>query len=102
VNYSSKHKTHVSGQAPFSRGKLGAVFARGGAAEPTSGARHLREYALLRAVLPSRADCALGLQVPVDLITAWDEGRELRALRHRRRDVTRLRKAHETGRLDGA
>jgi hypothetical protein len=87
---STKHKTHVSGQAAFGKHALGGHLPGQFGALRSSSERTVENYALLSLLVPDPDERRRLIGVSAAVDQAWSEGRELRSLRKHKKALARL------------
>jgi hypothetical protein len=86
---STKHKTHVSGQAPFGKHALRSQPSNPFGARSGSERAH-EDYVRFSVVVPDPDERRRLLGVSAAVEEAWSEGRDLRSLRKHRKTLSRL------------
>jgi hypothetical protein len=86
---SAKHKTHVSGQAPFGKHALRGEVSNPFGARSGSERAH-EDYVRFSIAVPDPEERRRLLGVPPVVEEAWTAGRDLRSLRKHRKTLSRL------------
>jgi hypothetical protein len=92
---STKHKTHVSGQAPFGKHALRGQVSNPFGARSGSERAH-KEYERFSVVVPDPDERRRLLGVSAVAEEAWSAGRDLRSLRKHKKTLIRLIRECET------